>query len=326
MSSSSPNCIAIVVFDGISPFHLSVPCTVFGEDLDRIGARTYDVVICAEKIGPVMTLSGFSINVADDLSALDTADTVIVPSWFDPHQRPSEELLQSLRNAHARGARVVGLCLGTFVLAAAGLLDGRVACTHWVWAETFTKNFPNVTLTSEVLYHDDGDIVTSAGTAAAIDCCLHLLRSDQGAEVANRIARRMVTAPHRSGGQAQYVEQPVPPRVDEDRIACALDWAVEHLTEPIGLEQLASHALTSRRSFSRHFRKATGTTVTRWLLTQRLTLAQRLLESTDYDLERIAQDAGFGTASTMRHHFSKALSVSPSTYRKKFRTHSLVTP
>lgn len=324
MDGSSEHRIAVIAFDGISTFHLSVPCTVFGEDLDRVGARPYDVVVCAEEIGAIKTLSGFSIDVTHDLSAVETADTVIVPAWFDPDERPTDTLIQSLRDAHARGARIVGQCLGAFVLAEAGLLDGRTACTHWVWADEFTARFPSVTLTSDVLYHDDGDVVTSAGTAAAIDCCLHLLRCDQGADVANRIARRMVTAPHRSGGQTQFIEQPVRPRVDEDVIADTIDWALAHLSEPIGLDRMADHASTSRRSFSRHFRKATGTTVTAWLLGQRLALAQRLLETTDDQLERIAQDAGFGSASTLRQHFARAFSVSPSAYRQQFRRASRI--
>lgn len=319
MEEASAHRVAVIVFEGISPFHLSVPCAVFGEDLDRIGARGYDVLVCAQRVGPVATTSGFAIDVAHDLTVVETADTVIVPSWSDPGQRPPEALLALLRRAHARGARVVGLCLGAFVLAEAGLLDGRTACTHWAWAQDFTRRFPAVALTSDVLYHDQDNIVTSAGTAAAIDCCLHLLRCDQGAQVANRIARRMVTAPHRSGGQAQFVEQVVAPRVEQDRVGTTLDWALERLGEPLGLDQMAAHALTSRRTFSRQFRRATGTTVTAWLLGQRLTLAQRLLETTDDQFERVARDAGFGSASTMRQRFSTAFSISPSAYRKQFR-------
>ncbi len=318
MAVSFPHRVAVIVFNGISSFHLSVPCTVFGEDLDRIGARPYEVLVCAENVGPIATLSGFDIVVEHDLSAVETADTVIIPSWFDPDQRPSDALLQSVRDAHARGARIVGLCLGAFVLAEAGLLDGRTACTHWAWADTFTQMFPNVTLTSEVLYCDDGDIITSAGTAAAIDCCLHLLRSDQGADVANRIARRMVTAPHRSGGQAQFAEQPLPRRDTTNPISDTLDWAVDHLFEPMGLDRMAEHAFTSRRTFSRNFRKTTGTTVTGWLLTQKLARAQRLLETTDDNLDQVAHNAGFGSSSAMRHHFAAAFSISPSTYRKQF--------
>lgn len=324
MTQVSSHRIAVLVFDGISPFHLSVPCTVFGEDLDRIGARGYDVLVCAERAGPVATASGFAIDVVHDLSVVETADTVIVPAWSDPGQRPPEAFLGSLRRAHARGARVVGLCLGSFVVAEAGLLDGRTACTHWVWAEDFARRFPAVTLTSDVLYHDEDNIVTSAGTAAAIDCCLHLLRCDQGAEVANRIARRMVTAPHRSGGQAQFIEQPITHLPDDDRIGTTLDWALEHLGEPLGLEQMAAHALTSRRTFSRHFRKATGTTVSTWLRGQRLALAQRLLETTDDPLELVAHACGYGSASTMRQQFSAAFSISPSTYRKQFRPRGLI--
>ncbi len=246
-------------------------------------------------------------------------DTVHVPGGEGVHGLSTPETYERLTRVASTAGRIASICTGSYLLAEAGLLDGRTACTHWVWADDFNHRFPNVTLTSDVLYHDDDNIVTSAGTAAAIDCCLHLLRRDQGAEVANRIARRMVTAPHRNGGQAQFIERPVPQRVDADPIADTLQWALEHLAEPIGLDALAEHAMTSRRTFSRHFRKATGTTVTSWLLTQRLSLAQQLLETTDDQLERVAQDAGFGSASTMRQHFTAAISVSPSAYRKQYR-------
>ena len=234
--------VAVLAYNGISPFHLSVPCMVFGDDLARLGVPRYDLMVCAEKAGPVSTLSGFSINVAFDLSVLESANTVIVPAWPGPAERPSEALLEALRAAHARGARVVGLCVGAFVLAEAGLLDGRMACTHWVWADDFARQYPKVKLDRDVLYVDGGDILTSAGTAAAIDCCIHLVRIDHGAEVANRLARRMVTAPHRSGGQSQYIEQPLPRSVDCDRLTRAMAWAGANLTQPVGLDAMAKRS------------------------------------------------------------------------------------
>ncbi len=320
MKSAREHRVAVVAFDGISPFHLAVPCTVFGDDLKQLGVPRYDLVVCAERAGSIPTLSVFSIDVADDLSALKTADTVIVPAWFDPDERPSETLLDALREAHARGARMVGLCLGAFVLAEAGLLDGRVASTHWVWADDFSRKYPNVSLDFDVLYVDDGDILTSAGTAAAIDCCIHLVRCDHGAEVANRLARRLVTAPHRSGGQAQFIEQPLPRPVDCDRLARTITWATENLAQPIGLDMMAERAAMSRRTFSRQFRKATGTTATNWLLTQRLALAQRLLETSDRNIDIVANDSGFASTVSLRQHFAAAFSISPATYRKQFRS------
>jgi len=311
--------VAVIAFEGISPFHLSVPCMVFGDDLARLGAPRYRLLICGEKAGLMATMSGFDIDVRHGLSALEEADTVIVPAWRDPDERPPEALLQALRQAHLRGARVVGLCLGAFVLAEAGLLDGRAASTHWVWADDFARKYPRVKLDQKVLYVDDGDILTSAGTAAAIDCCLHLLRRDHGADVANRIARRMVVAPHRNGGQAQYIEQPLPACGGSDQLTATLDWAIEHLEQPLCLDALAAKAAMSRRNFTRRFKMKTGTTVSQWLLNHRLASAQRLLETSDKAIDRIAELVGFGSTVSLRQHFTAAFSVSPAAYRKQFR-------
>lgn len=244
---------------------------------------------------------------------------MIVPAWRDPDERPPELLLQALRSAHARGARIVGLCLGAFVLAEAGLLDGRAASTHWVWSEDFARKYPKVKLDQKVLYVDDGDILTSAGTAAAIDCCLHLLRRDHGADVANRVARRMVVAPHRHGGQAQYIEQPLPASGGSDALTVTLDWAIEHLEQPLCLDVLAERAAMSRRNFTRRFKLKTGTTVSQWLLNHRLASAQRLLETSDKAIDRIAELAGFGSTVSLRQHFSAAFAISPAAYRKQYR-------
>jgi len=311
--------IAVLAFEGMSLFHLSVPCLVFGEDRRESGVPPYRLLVCAEQPGLLATSTGFAVQAPHGLARLREAGTVIVPTWPDPLQRPSERLLSALRRAHERGARIVGLCLGAFVLAEAGLLDGRPATTHWHWAGLFAQRFPRVRLAPEVLYVDDGDLLTSAGTAAGIDCCLHLLRTRLGAEVANRVARRLVVAPHRQGGQAQYIEQPVPARPGADRIGQTLEWAARQLAQPLSLDRLAQHALMSRRSFTRHFRASTGTTVTQWLGAQRLALAQRLLETTDLPVERIAADAGFGTPLSLRLRFAEQLRTTPSHYRREFR-------
>jgi transcriptional regulator GlxA family with amidase domain len=311
--------VAVIAFDGISPFHLSVPCMVFGDDLARLGVPRYRLLICAEKTGLIPTMSGFNIDVQHDLSVLDQADTVIVPAWRDPDERPSEALLEALRVAYQRGSRIVGLCLGTFVLAEARLLDGRTASTHWVWGDDFARKYPLVKLDRKVLYVDDGNILTSAGTAAAIDCCLHLLRCDHGAEMANRIARRMVVAPHRDGGQAQYIEQPLLKADGSDPLSVTLDWAIEHLQQPLCLDALAARAGMSRRNFTRRVKMKTGATASQWLLNHRLAAAQRLLETTDRAIDRIAESAGFGSTVSLRQHFSAAFSVSPAAYRKHFR-------
>jgi len=311
--------IAVVAFDGISPFHLSVPCLVFGEDRGIAGVPRFEVKVCANEPGRLPTSAGFAIEVAHGLEAIARAGIVVVPSWHDDLRAAPEALLRALRAAHKRDAIVVGLCLGSFVLAEAGLLDGRRATTHWYLARQFADRFAQVRLVPEVLYVDDGDIVTSAGTAAGLDCCLHLLRRLCGAEAANRAARSMVVAPHRQGGQAQFIEQPLRPSARDDRLAEVLAWAASHLEEAHTLDALAERALMSRRTFTRRFRESTGTTVGRWLANQRLALAQRLLETSERSIEEVAGAAGFGSAISLRQHFAAALRTSPSAYRKGFR-------
>ncbi len=310
--------IAVVAFGHISPFHLSVPCLVFERHADPQLPR-FELRVCATEAGKLRTQAGFLIEAAYGLEGLEGADAVIVPSWRDPAERPPAALLDALRAAHAGGAQIVGLCLGTYVLAEAGLLDGRPAATHWACAGDFAQRYPRVRLQEDVLYVDDGELLTSAGTAAGIDCCLHLLRKHHGAEVANRIARRLVVAPHRQGGQAQYIEQPLPAAGQDDRLAEVLAWALEHLQRPHSLDALAAHALMSRRTFTRRFRQATGTTVGQWLCHQRLARTQVLLETTDLPLETIAGETGFGTTASLRQRFGAAFRTSPTAYRRQFR-------
>ena len=310
--------IAVVAFDGISPFHLSVPCMVFGEDRTEAGTPRFRLRVCASEPGPLRTNAGFTLGVQHGLQVLRRAQIVVVPSWRDDGRPAPPELIRALQAAHRRGATIVGLCLGAFVLAEAGLLDGRPATTHWNLAEAFARQYPKVTLQPEVLYVDDGDVLTSAGTAAGIDCCLHLLRVRYGAETANRAARRMVVAPHRQGGQAQYIRQPMPAAAERDRLTPLLEWLGRHLHTAHELDALAGRALMSRRTFTRRFRESTGTTVGQWLQNQRLALAQRLLETTDRPVERVATDAGFGSAVSLRKHFVGAFKVSPTAYRRQF--------
>jgi len=309
--------VAVVAFDGIGTFHLAVPCAVFGAAAG--GEPLFEVQVCAIEPGELRSEAGFGIAVRHGLGALARADIVVVPSWHDPEVPAPASLLRALRAAHRRGALVVGLCLGAFAVADAGLLEGRRAATHWVCAGLFARRFPGVTLEPNVLYVDEGAVVTSAGTAAGIDCCLHVVRRLCGAEAAGRIARRMVVPPHRQGGQAQYIEQPVSARGEAGPLQRALDWATGHLDQPHSLDSLATRAAMSRRSFTRHFRRHTGTTVGQWLLAQRLALAQRLLETTDQPVERIAERAGFGTPLSMRQHFATAFDTTPSAYRREFR-------
>jgi transcriptional regulator GlxA family with amidase domain len=309
--------VAIAAFDQIRPFHLSVPCAVFGE---AAGAEPlFDVRVCAAEPGELRSQVGFTIGTAYGLRELERAQIVVVPSWRDAHEPAPPPLLAALRRAHRRGALIVGLCLGAYVLAEAGLLDGRRATTHWRWTELFAQRFPLVQIDPDVLYVDEGDVLTSAGTAAGIDCCLHVVRRQFGAEVANRIARTLVVPPHRQGSQAQYIEQPVMATTSDGPLTKTLAWAARHLDASHSLDSLAAKALMSRRSFTRHFRQHTGTTVGQWLLGQRLALAQRLLETTAQPIERIAERAGFGSALSMRQHFGVAFNTTPSLYRREFR-------
>lgn len=308
--------VVVVAFDRISPFHLSVPCVVFGES--HPGVPRFRFQVCGAEPGPLRTTAGFTIQPAQGLSALRHADTVIVPSWRDPAEPPPAPLLKALRAAHRRGARVVGLCLGAYVLAEAGLLDGRRATTHWAFVADFARRYPRVRVDGDVLYLEDDRIITSAGTAAGLDCCLHLLRQDHGAEVANRVARRLVVPPHRQGGQAQFVEQPLPAKSRDSRLASLLDEVRARLDLPHTLDSLARQALMSRRTFTRHFRQITGGTVGEWLAAERLALTQRLLETTDQPVDGIAALAGFGSPESLRHHFRAAFGVSPSAWRRTF--------
>ena len=315
----NPDRIAVVAFAGISPFHLSVPCIVFGEDRRNMGLPAFDFHVCATEAGPLRTAAGFGLHIDEGLAALVDAGMVIVPSWPADLPPVPAALVAALRAAHEAGSRIVGLCLGAFVLGEAGLLAGRPATTHWQWAERFARRFPTTRVDPRVLYIDDGDIVTSAGTAASLDCCLHLLRQRVGAELANRLARGLVVPPHRQGNQAQFIEQPVAARSGDERLARTLDWAAAHLHEPLTVDALAAHAAMSRRTFTRHFRRATGTTVGAWVTGQRLGLAQRLLETTDTPVEQVAGAAGFGTALSLRLHFARAFNTSPAAYRREFR-------
>lgn len=303
--------IAVIAFDGMTPFHLSVPSLVFGP--------AFDVTVCAADPPPLRTTAGFAITPEHGLDALEGADLVIMPSWHDDCRPTPPALLDALRSAHQRGARVVGLCLGAFPLAEAGLLDGRTATTHWEFADELARRHPRVAVDREVLYVDQGDVLTSGGVAAGLDCCLHLLRQLSGADAANSAARRMLVAPHREGGQAQFIERPVPVTGSDNRFAQVLDWVARHLQQEHSLDALAGRAAMSRRNFTRHFRQATGTSFKQWLLNQRLAQAQRMLETSDAPIERIAHEAGFGTALSLRQHFRSALRTSPSAYRKQFK-------
>ena len=311
--------IAVVVVDQTPLFHLSIPCEVLGANRSEAGVPRHEVLVVGGEPGPVHSSGGVVLETPCSLDVLDDVDLVVVPWWrhYDGEQ-PPETLLAALRGAHVRGARIVGLCGGAFVLAAAGLLDGRPATTHWMFTEKLAREHPRVRVQPEVLYVDDGDVLTSAGTAAAIDLCLHLLRGLDGAEVANRVARRMVVPPHRAGGQAQFIDLPVPAVDGDDPLAATVCWALGHLDEQLTVDDLAERALMSRRTFTRQFRSRLGASPLQWLLEQRTLLAQRLLETTDLPVEAVAHRSGLGSAVTLRAQFQRALGVSPRDYRLTF--------
>lgn len=310
--------VAVLAYEGASLFHLSVPGMVFGVRPVPSGLAPYEVVYCATTPGRVRCDQGMEIDVPGGLDAMERADIVIVPAWNHPESTAPAALTDALRRAHLRGAQVVGLCLGAFVLGDAGLLDGRRATTHWACRELFVQRFPMANFLPDVLYIDEGNVITSAGTVAAIDCCLNLVRQRHGADVANRVARLLVTPPHRQGGQAQYIEQPVPSSHSENRLPGVLEWARKHLSEPLSVDVLAEVARMSRRTFTRRFREATGVTFVKWLAAERIARAQQLLETTDLPIECIATEVGFGSALTLRQHFATRLHTSPSSYRRLF--------
>jgi AraC family transcriptional activator FtrA len=314
--------VVLVAYDGMTVFEFGVACDVFGGDWSRefdLAVPWYEFAVCAAGSAAVRVEGGYKLEIPYDLSVLGSADTVIVPPVEPADLLPPQEVLTALRQAHAQGARVISLCTGAFVLAAAGLLAGRRVTTHWAECGELARQHPDLLVDPAVLYVDDGDVMTSAGSAASIDLCLHVVRKDYGAEVAARLARQLVVAPYRDGGQAQYIEAPLPLMPGADLFTDTLAWMQEHLDEPQTVSELASRSAMSRRTFARRFEAATGTTPYQWLLRQRLQLAQRLLETSDLPVDSIAQQAGFSTAANLRKHFGRRVRTTPQAYRHTFR-------
>lgn len=308
--------VAVVVLDGVSPFELGVLCEVFGIDRSDDGLPPFDFAVCSPGGRPVGTSTGFGLVPQHGLDRLASADLVAVPAL--PRGSTPPPVLCALRDAAARGARVLSVCSGAFVLGEAGLLDGRRCTTHWRHAAELAALYPAAAVDPNVLYVEDGPVVTSAGTAAGIDACLHVLRAEFGARVAGAVARRMVVPPHREGGQAQFVETPVPAQ-PADSLQPLLEWLLGHLDVEHTVEQLAARALLSPRTFARRFKDETGTTPHAWLSARRVDLAQRMLEETDLPVEHVAATAGFGGAAAMRHHFTQLRGTTPQAYRRAFR-------
>lgn len=310
--------VSVLAYDGMTAFEIGIVTEIFGLHWPELGVEWYDLTICTERPGSVRVVGGATLQTPHGLDALTAADTVVVPGVPDVEADPSPEVIAALRAAHERGARLVSICTGAFALAAAGLLDGRRATTHWLSAETLQRRFPQINVDPTPLYIDDGDVLTSAGSAAGLDLALHLVRQDFGAEVANAVARRLVIHPHRDGGQAQFIEAPVSVDPDDNPVGATMRWALQNLAKPITVEALARQANMSTRSYLRHFARCTGTSPIRWLISQRLQASLTLLEATSAPIEEIATAVGFDSPVTYRHHFAKSMHTTPSAYRRCF--------
>jgi len=311
--------VAVLLFSGGPIFESSIPLSVFGIDRQDAGVPRYRLLVCAGEDVPLRTTGGLELTAPYGLEALSRAGTVVVPAWRSITQPPPAAALDALRRAHEEGARIVGLCTGAFVLAAAGLLDGRPATTHWMYAPTLAKRYPSVHVDPRELFVDDGDVLTSAGTAAGIDLCLHIVRTDHGADAAGALARRLVVPPRRSGGQERYLDRSLPEEIGADPLAEVVAWALEHLHEQFDVEALAARAYMSRRTFDRRFRSLTGSAPLQWLITQRVLQAQRLLETSDYSVDEVAGRCGFRSPVALRGHFRRQLGSSPAAYRAAYR-------
>jgi AraC family transcriptional activator FtrA len=312
--------LAVYLFDGMSAFELGCVTEVFALPRPELNLATwYEFRACAGTTRPLRALGGFSLVAEHGMDDFAAADTLLVTAVPDVRGEVPAELVAALRAGYARGARIVSICSGAFALAAAGLLDGRRATTHWRYADVFRARFPRVELDPEVLYMDEGQVLTGAGSAAGLDLCLHLVRADHGSAVANAVARRLVLPPHRDGGQAQFIEAAVGPTDKDDGVTRSLEWALDNLAGPITVADLARVAKVSTRSYLRHFARATGTSPLRWLVNQRLAAARELLETDDAPIEQIGAAVGFADPATFRHHFARVVGTSPSAYRKTFR-------
>jgi len=317
--TATPHRIAALACDSVTMFELAVAHDVFGTIVTTAsGDPLYELVVC----GPapsVMTDGGIRVEIPHGLDALAAAQTVVVLPALDSSPVPALPVLDALRLARSRGQRIVSLCTGAFVLAAAGLLDGHTATTHWSECADLARRYPRVSVDPKVLYTDEGDLLTSAGSAASLDLCLHLVQHDYGTEIAARVARDLVVPLHRPGGQAQFIETPMPPLDDGDLFADTIGWLRAHLDEQVTVADLASRAAMSPRTFARRFLASTGTTPLAWIVRERISLAQRLLETSDLPVDVLARESGFGSPDNLRKHFGRALRTTPQAYRRAFR-------
>lgn len=309
--------VVALAYEGLCTFEFGVAVEIFGLPRPEMGRDWYRFRVCSLEKGPVRATGGIRIHAATGLSALRWADTIVIPGWRDAAGPPPKALLEALCAAHRRGARLVSICSGVFLIAATGLLDGKRATTHWRYVERLRERYPTIQVEPDVLYVDEGSILTSAGSAAGLDLCLHIVRRDFGAEVAGSVARRLVIPPHREGGQAQYVPDSFR-KEPGGGLAPLLQWAQAHLDQPLSAETLAKKAALSPRTLARRFMREAGTTPHRWVTHQRLLNAQRRLETTRASIDEVAEAVGFGTATTLRQRFQQAFGTTPTAYRRRF--------
>jgi transcriptional regulator GlxA family with amidase domain len=315
----TPRRIALIVYDGVATFELGIACDVFaGDPVEPDGIPRYEVLICGANDACVVSDMGFRIQPLFDLEVLDDVETVIVPPTTEIDRVPAEVFL-ALRRAHERGSRIISLCTGAFILARSGLLDHRRATTHWSECADLAAAHPTVSVDPDVLFVEDGNILTSAGSAAAIDLCLHVVRQDYGSDAALRLARELVVPPQRDGGQAQFIEAPLVNLESPDLLAETLSWARDHLSETLTVGTLAARSAMSPRTFARRFRAVTGTTPHQWLQHQRVQLARQLLERSNLSVEEVAQRSGLSSGANLRKHFGRTVRTSPQTYRRTFQ-------
>jgi AraC family transcriptional activator FtrA len=313
--------VAAVAYDRLCTFEFGCTVELFALPRPELKVPWYDFAVCAAERGPIRATGGIAMQVSHSLRLLERADTIVIPGWRDADEKPPEELLRKLRQAYERGARLCSICSGVFVLAAAGVLDGRRATTHWKYLERLAARYPEIRVEPNALYVDEGQVLTSAGSAAGLDMLVHLVRKDFGAKIANQVAQRLVIPPHREGGQAQFVPRPVAPD-ERGRLAKLLDWIRAHLAAEHTIESLAAHAAMSTRTLQREFKAATGLAPYAWLVRERIEHAKELLETGRLPALRIAERVGMGSAESLRHHFRAQVGTTPAQYRARFSRRS----
>ena len=314
---SKPHLVVAVAYDRLCTFEFGCTVELFGLPRPELDVAWYDFAVCAAERGPIRATGGIAVQVPHSLRLLDRADTIVIPGWRDPNETPPPALLRKLRDAHDRGARLCSICSGVFVLAAAGVMRGKRATTHWKYADLLASRHPEIVVEPNALYVDEGQILTSAGSAAGLDMLVHLVRKDFGPKVANQVAQRLVIPPHREGGQAQFVPRPV--AADErGRLARLLDWIRAHLAAEHTIESLAAHVSMSPRTLQREFKASTGLSPYAWLVRERIERAKDLLESSRLPAKQIAERVGMGSAESLRHHFRAQVGTAPAQYRARF--------